>query len=581
MSGPLDASYVQRLRIALRQTEMTREVVNRVGKRNAFVRQEFSDFSESEKGGAKDKLLWRTEEDSVRQDRLRKYGDIHANDSEKHLRPDWLPSGKVEYKRYNLARFITTTYADIMCGGGVEIKTGNDVADDYISQEAPISDYFYKWQKYVSIYGFIGLQVVQDKDGVDIIKVMPDILYVQWKDGSDDDYEWIAKKTRIDPAEVKDPGGSWDFEDQSKRSDIDGVVFEERHYRGRIEYYLYAVKEDEIVQMLPPQWYDKDLPPLDEQGKSFVGTNINEFMLFIIPNIVFNRSFVSDYEDILDQMASINVRMTQIARVLNIHADPKLMLPESYRAKDPYTGEIVVRAARDEVLFISPEDADNKPEYLTWSSQLEHAYAEIEQDINAVCTVAKISPSLLVKRELNFPESAVAYKLRLTPTINHVARKRVDFKTALQRVLWVFLQKLEKTGAFRTPEADIQEVDQDSGFNARSMDHKDSTIDSVCLIKSPKQIQIRFIPALPQDERLAVERATNDPPTYSLERLLVDVDGMSEDEARKEMAKIRVYAQMKDEMTASSEGFGFGGDTFDGMGQPGNPQSSAINDGEF
>lgn len=595
MATRLDAVYSSHLRQALSRSAFTERVIERIGQTSEYARE----FHRSLGGGGEDgddgKISWRTREDKERQERYDRYQKLYHNKSEQYLRPEWLPSGKLLYTRINMLRFVTNTYADLMCGSGAEVKTNNKTLDDHLNNEVEIKNHFLKWQQLVSINGLIGLQVVADDRGVDIIHVSPDLLYPEFEDGSDDDFKWVSKKHYVKVLDVKDPSGRWEFNGDKQADKDDGIVFEERHFRGSIKYYLYTVKGDEITSMLPPSWYNESLPPLDENGECCVQTGIDEFMLIVVPNMILAREFVSDFDDIIDFQANINVRASQINRVLNVHADPKLMLGESFRAKDPYTGEPIIRGLRDEVLIVANEDHEFRPEYLTWQSQLESAFREIEQNINMLCTVAQISPSLIVRQESIFPEAATAFKLRLTPTLSKVRRKAQDFKSALQRVIWVYANKAFQHGLLDVPtppEGDPFKTTTQDGTNKHgqpepaeevplSVDANDPKVAiSRVLTGAPNQIEIRFIPNLPQDERLLIDRLTSNPPSVSLDRILKEVDQMSPDEIEEEKQRIQDTASMQAESVQHSGGFPFGGgggvlDEADALEKAINPSATA------
>jgi hypothetical protein len=442
----LDAAYRNRMSRVLGMMDFTRKVVSGMGKYNQTAREMFQGWGQrGGDGGEAPFGYWRDAEDVARIEEYQKWGDLFKGNHETHLRPEWLPSGKSEYKRVNLCRFISTTYADLMLGGGAEIRTGSAVVDLYLENSAELADYFYTWQLWVSVYGMIGVQVIVDERSVDVVKVKPEFIYVKWEDSSDDDFKWISKKLWVDPEDLKPDDDRWSFNKNGEEND--GVIFEERHYRGRIEYYLYVVKEDGIMEMLPPHWYVEELPEVDEDSLCQVDTGIDEFMLVILPNLIFDREFVSDYRDVEDQIRDINTRSTQLNRVLNMHADPKLMLPESMRQVDPYSGRTIVTAQRDEVLFLSEED-EVTPQYLTWDAHIDAAYSELKNDLNMLCTIAKISPSLIVTEQGSMPEAAAAFKLKLTPTLNHVKQKSTAFRRALRKLVWVFIQKLHQEGLF-------------------------------------------------------------------------------------------------------------------------------------
>jgi len=513
-----------------------------------------------------DRPRWREPEDEARFEKYRVYKDLFFGDHEKRIRPEWLAEGNSNYKTYNFCRFISKVYADLMMGKGVEVKTGSEMVDDYIADVVGIADYMYNWVLQASVFGFVAIQIVSDSNGVDILEIEPELIFPKFNSGSGYDYEWIAKKHYVDPGEVIDPEGSWEFDKEGTGDGRDGIVFEERHYRGKIEYYLYVTAGNDILEMLPPRWYNRDLPELDGR-KCVVETGIKEFLLMIIPNILFMKQFVSDYDDIAPLQKSLNSRGTQIERILNVHADPKLMLPDSMQQKDHYTGQVSARGLRDEVIFVNHETAQSfKPEYLTWSAELSAAETEMTRDVNMLCTFAEISPMLISRNESgSFPESAVAYKLKMTPSLNRAAVKSRGFVRYTQRIMWVLIQLLDKQGNFKTTDirddAGVAPVSMVPGAPATADAGTLTVADDAGKSKNasdiiPTDIEIRMIPALPQDDRFLAERLAGQA-SVSRHRVLIDVDSMSERQAAEEIKRIDNDLMAVEEQTGYDNGLGF------------------------
>lgn len=541
--SPLVNMNAKILRTQIRTSAYTQDVIDRMASRDEYASIMTPDWVNPED----DAPVWRTEEDIAIQQRDTLHQDLFFHEQERHLRPEWMKDGKSEYKTYNYCRFVTNTYADLLVGGGAEIKTPYAVVDNYIKDEAEIPMKMYKWMQLISIFGRLGLQVVADDQGVTILSIHPSIIYPEF-DESGTDYVSISKKYPIDPADVRDPQGRWSW-DLRHEDEADGIIFEERHYKGFIEYWMYVVSGDVIVEALPATWYDPNLPSLNSEGVCRVDTNVDDFMLMIIPNELILKKFISDYQDIVDQQSGINSRATQTSRVLNIHADPKLMLPSTMQQRDPLSGRVTTRGLRDEVLFIEPEDnAVFVPQYLTWQAQLDEGYIEMDRDRNAILTMTQISASLVVTDDgqSGFPESAAAYKLKLTPTLNRANVKRGDITRYIKRVVAVFVNKLLELGTFDTaPDLDAGQHD---AIPDVSDDGTQNNINKQTKVK-PRDIDINCIPAIPQDEKFLVERAGG-APTASRERILREIDKMTPEEVTKELAAID-----KDE-TSTAENYG-------------------------
>lgn len=546
------------LRIAARLSKFTDEVLQEMRLRN-----EGSTIVPDAS-----KLYWRTNED---QERIARYEENKNLYFLKHdfMKPTWLPPGRTFYKPHNYCRFITNSFADIIAGNGSTIQTNNAIVDKWL-KDRQISDKFYNWLLMCSMMGLIGVQVVVDEEGVDLLLIEPQMLYPVFDD-SGEDYVSISKKYEVKVDEVIDPTFRWDFKHKYKGEDKKyQIIFEEQHFKGEIYYFLYVVEGNEIREMLPPSWYDPSLPPL-VKGFSKVVTGVDDFMLMIVPNILTCREYVSDYDDVRPFQKSINARATQINRILNIHANPKLMVPDSMQQVDPTTGQTIQRALRDEVLYISADENQvMEPKYLTWDAQLEGAYKELKLDQDAICTFSSISAALLVREGTQYPEAAAAYKLRLTSTINASKRKKNWFTKFAIRILYVYLTKLKEKGLFKVP--------QTEGIDTSGPDKDDPTMPTlgvqnaidVMEIKR-EDITIRMHPALPQDERFMVERVGTGVATVSRERVLFEVDGMSEAEAQEEIRKIEKDEKSSNESFGSiagglSYGGGFNGSNDSGLG---------------
>jgi hypothetical protein len=536
MSLSLNNVYAHYIQLAVGKSEFTQRVVDSLDARSIERAK-----TRWEKDEDEPKILWRTDKDKKRIENLRRFEDLYNRKHEKHLRPIWLPTGKVEYLEVNLFRWVTTLYADLSLGGGATVKSQNSAYDWYLNEDLNIWHYFYNWMVYVSIYGFCPVQIVQNEKGeVDFLELDPSVIYPKWKDGTFYEFEWISKKIQLSPDDVAIPNGlGYDFD--PKR--MDGIVYEERHFEGRIEYYLYAVSGDEVMMMLPVQFYNPQLPTLrpDPEGSgrmiSYVETNIPEFLIVLIPNQIFNQEFISDYTDIEQLVSRINTRMTQIDRVLNIHANPKLILPSSFQQQDPYTGESTGRGLRDEILYIDPEDNHTMPQYLTWDGQLSAAYQQLDAVVDMFCTVAEVSPSLLVRSQSGstFPESAAAYKMKLTPTLNRINRKSTKFEMGIKKFLYVYGLKLQQCDKLKAVSGDPEYLQalmnaEDTPYTAADAKVEPEEIQQ-------RRIQVRFKPALPQDDRLLIDRLQGQP-SVSIRRVLTDVDDMTEEEAVEEERRI-------------------------------------------
>ena len=105
-----------------------------------------------------------------------------------------------------------------------------------------------------------------------------------------------------------------------------------------------------------------------------------------IPNQLVRGHPVSDYDIGLPFQDALNAKQTQISRVLAKHADPKLAMPaenaDSYGSAYSY----------DVYYFRDPAE---KPSYITWDSELQHAIADRDFVLSNLLVSTETSPVLL------------------------------------------------------------------------------------------------------------------------------------------------------------------------------------------
>lgn len=469
------------------------------------------------------------------------------------LRPDWLPHSRSIDIVVNYIWWYTTLISDLFCGKAAEIEFGDKepYLNEYAKNEAELPVYMSEWVPSAVLLGYLPLQVVKRDNIVDIIKVDQRNVWYRFTEGREGDFDWVAKKVYVDPKQVIDPRGKWEYNKDKRHDGCDGVVFEERHYRGFIYYFLYVVKGDYIAELLPPHWYDSSLPGYDEDGYCKVCTEFDGMLLNIVPTYLFHGKMISEAGSLLGLQTALNTAYTRINRVNNVFSSPKLVLPDTLIQLDYRTGEGLATALKHDVLFMSAEENRNAvaPQYLTWDAQLDYAYKEIVSLVNAMCTITQISPSFVVQENSAFPESAAAYRLKLTPTLNRVERMKTQFVRYLKRVLYAWAVKLKQVQLPRV-----------------------ATLANPDLLKVDfANINVSLVPALPQDDRFLVERMQGGP-SVSLYRVLSEVDGMTDEEAADEEKKIRRDQQALDEGRNVIGGVGFGSPVEDGIGNSATPE---------
>lgn len=207
-------------------------------------------------------------------------------------------------------------------------------------------------------------------------------------------------------------------------------VYVQEHFKGIIKHTAYEVNSItyDITKEVPLSVVGMEMDSIEQTG-------VDEFLITHIPNIRLDDGFfgVSDYKAIESLQESLNRRLTQISRVLSLHSSPVLCLPNGFIDEN---GKVNVK----DLEFVElPENVDRPPEFITWNANLEHAFNEIDKEIDAIYDISDIK---VFRNQSAMPESAEALRLRMIRTLALVARKGIYFEEGLKQ-LFKTLLKLE------------------------------------------------------------------------------------------------------------------------------------------
>lgn len=213
-------------------------------------------------------------------------------------------------------------------------------------------------------------------------------------------------------------------------------LFIESHYAGRIEYRVYNLVVTETRYfggyMEVVGWRI-----LDEvvEGRGIVFTGVPIPLVVHIPNFSTDDTWeglddISEHIAILDE---INNRLTQIADILDKHADPAMAVPSGILGEDE-EGNPVFHVQRDKVFEVVGKD-DVIPQYITWNGQLQHAFMELDKLVDLLLTTAEI-PAVAVGRGDSGTSgtSGLAIKWRMNSLLAKINRKRQYYAKGLRQI---------------------------------------------------------------------------------------------------------------------------------------------------
>jgi hypothetical protein len=108
-----------------------------------------------------------------------------------------------------------------------------------------------------------------------------------------------------------------------------------------------------------------------------VQTGLSDFAIVPLSNISSSDSIygISDYDDVDSIISELEVRIAQIAKILDKHADPSMQIPGCVVDSDPETGEAKVKLG--DAFVIDSKDSV-EPKYITWDGELKSNFDMIQ-----------------------------------------------------------------------------------------------------------------------------------------------------------------------------------------------------------
>jgi len=245
----------------------------------------------------------------------------------------------------------------------------------------------------------------------------------------------------VNPSNIKDIQAhviGWTFE-----VDTPGVFNRDKkttylrleiHHKGAIENRLYTLDESIIDKQIPLKTFYPGLPDMEETG-------IDDFLVVPVHNLsTSDRIYgIDDYSDLDSVIQELEIRIAQISRILDKHADPNMYGPDTALMQDPDTGQWVVKGGGK---FYPVGEGEDPPGYVTWEGQLTAAFKEIEILIEQLYVLSETSAAAFGQLKSGLAESGTALRRLMMAPLAKVNRIRLRFDPAIKQTLWL-ASKLE------------------------------------------------------------------------------------------------------------------------------------------
>jgi len=193
----------------------------------------------------------------------------------------------------------------------------------------------------------------------------------------------------------------------------------EIHERGKITTTRFSLNENTIEAVIDS----------DE-----LTTGVDDFLVVPANNILTTDRItgLDDYSDLDSIIQEIEIRVAQISRILDKHADPNMYGPDSALEQDPKTGEWTFRGGGK---YFPVSDGEDAPGYVVWEGQLEAAFKQIEVLMEQLYILSETSAAAFGQLKSGLAESGTALRRLMMAPLAKTNRIRLRFDPAIKKAL--------------------------------------------------------------------------------------------------------------------------------------------------
>ena len=199
----------------------------------------------------------------------------------------------------------------------------------------------------------------------------------------------------------------------------------EIHRRGEVETRKYQCKDGKLIS-------DAYQVEIDETG-------IDDFLVVPLLNLTTTTDQwgCDDYTPLDPIIRRLETRLTRLGRILDVHSEPVMGVPEDAIGKDPNTGE----ANYDANLRIFPMvEGQQPPQYITWDGQLSASFQEIQFLMDQLYAISETCPQAFGQSMTGGAESGTSLRLRMMAPLKRVERLRLNIDPAIKKIIWLSAQ---------------------------------------------------------------------------------------------------------------------------------------------
>lgn len=167
---------------------------------------------------------------------------------------------------------------------------------------------------------------------------------------------------------------------------------------------------------------------------SVVDTGIKEMPIVVISGVSTTDNLLGfdDYSDLDSIIQELEIRIAQVSKILDKHADPNMYGPDTALEEDPKTGEVMYKGGGK---YFPVAEGEQPPGYVTWNGQLEAAFKQIEVLMEQLYFLSETSPAAFGQLKSGLAESGSALRRLMLAPLSKVNRIRLKFDPGLRKIL--------------------------------------------------------------------------------------------------------------------------------------------------
>lgn len=319
----------------------------------------------------------------------------------------------------NFQKLMSVKIADFMFGEEPIISCGDDdskeqIAVDTIKENSELMNTCYSLAIDLSRYGDGVLNIYKDDEGKGIIDITQPSFYFKVVDPQNIKkvkYHILAHEYKVEK----------EYNSFTRKQNYEKFLYVEIHTKGYVDKYTYKLKGNSIYKV-----EDKELG---------IPTGLDDFAIIPVHNLLTSDRIygIDDYSDVDSIISEIEVRLSQISKILDKHAEPSMQGPSSALEYDTSTRSYKLKVGN---YFSRDSTEDPAVEYITWNAQLEANFKQVEKLINILAVISEMGSAIFdFDNKLGTAASGTALKRMLISPLAKTKRVRNNVDIALKKAI--------------------------------------------------------------------------------------------------------------------------------------------------